>query len=121
MTDTFLDATIKDYVRQCYPVARVSPAYGVDDDKLFRTPPTCLRRSRRWRGQRPFQHGVHRVHRQGRHNGELHRCLGAYLGPAVRPALFDSYSAQVCTRTGYDIGQCDPARALPPTSVNWDR
>ena len=30
MTDTFLDATIKDYVRQCYPVARVSPAYGVD-------------------------------------------------------------------------------------------
>lgn len=37
MTDTFLDATLKDYVRQCYPVARVSPAYGVDDDMLFRT------------------------------------------------------------------------------------
>src|SRR3546814_10055819 len=37
ITDTFLDATIKDYVRQCYPVARVSAAYGVDDDRLFRT------------------------------------------------------------------------------------
>jgi conjugal transfer mating pair stabilization protein TraG len=37
MTDVFLDATIKDYVRQCYPVARVSAAYGVDDDQLFRT------------------------------------------------------------------------------------
>ena len=37
MTDAFLDATIKDYVRQCYPVARVSPAYGIDDDQLFRT------------------------------------------------------------------------------------
>src|SRR3546814_515475 len=37
MTDTFLDSTIKDYVRQCYPVARVSPAYGIDDDQLFRT------------------------------------------------------------------------------------
>src|SRR3546814_11038034 len=37
MTDSFLDATIKDYVRQCYPVARVSPAYGIDDDQLFRT------------------------------------------------------------------------------------
>ena len=36
MTDSFLDATIKDYVRQCYPVARISPAYGVDDDQLFR-------------------------------------------------------------------------------------
>src|SRR3546814_16979792 len=39
MTDTFLDATIKDYVRQCYPVSRVSPAYGVDDDMLFLTAP----------------------------------------------------------------------------------
>src|SRR3546814_6548215 len=37
ITDTFLDATLKDYVRQCYPVARVSAAYGVDDDRLFRT------------------------------------------------------------------------------------
>src|SRR3546814_4621412 len=37
MTDSFLAATIKDYVRQCYPVARVSPAYGIDDDQLFRT------------------------------------------------------------------------------------
>src|SRR3546814_20134647 len=37
MTDRFLDRPIKDYVRQCYPVARVSPAYGVDDDQLFRT------------------------------------------------------------------------------------
>ena len=36
MTDIFPDQTIKDYARQCYPVARVSPAYGVDDDKLFR-------------------------------------------------------------------------------------
>ena len=35
MTDTFLDAAGKDYVRQCYPIARVPPAYGVDDDKLF--------------------------------------------------------------------------------------
>ena len=37
MTDVFLDASIKDYVRQCYPVARVSAAYGIDDDQLFRT------------------------------------------------------------------------------------
>src|SRR3546814_15958532 len=37
ITDTFLDATIKDYVRQCYPVARVSAAYGVADDRLLLT------------------------------------------------------------------------------------
>ena len=37
LADTHLDATLRDYVRQCYPVARVSPAYAIDDDKLFRT------------------------------------------------------------------------------------
>jgi conjugal transfer mating pair stabilization protein TraG len=37
ISDAFLEATVRDYVRQCYPVARASIAYQVDDDQLFRT------------------------------------------------------------------------------------
>jgi len=53
MTDIFLDQTIKDYARQCYPVARVSPAYGIDDTNCSAPRRTCRPPLRQWRGPPP--------------------------------------------------------------------
>ena len=102
MTDTFLDATIKDYVRQCYPVARVSPAYGIDDDKLFRTATDLPAAFAAMAGPATFS----TVFTSADKAGTTMTCEEAWSHIATRlsePALFDGYSRQVCMRTGYDI------------------
>jgi conjugal transfer mating pair stabilization protein TraG len=58
IVDSFLDATVKDYVRQCYPVARVSPAYGVDDDQLFRTSTDLPASFQPWRVRQPSRRSI---------------------------------------------------------------
>jgi conjugal transfer mating pair stabilization protein TraG len=102
MTDTFLDATIKDYVRQCYPVARVSPAYGIDDDKLFRTATDLPAAFAAMAGPATFS----TVYTEADKGGTTMTCEEAWSHISTRltePALFDSYSRQVCMRTGYDV------------------
>ncbi|MBV1686376.1 conjugal transfer protein TraG N-terminal domain-containing protein [Novosphingobium sp. G106] len=102
MTDTFLDATIKDYVRQCYPVARVSAAYGIDDDKLFRTATDLPAAFAAMAGPATFS----TVYTDADKGGTTVSCEEAWSHIATRlsePALFDSYSRQVCMRTGYDV------------------
>ncbi len=102
MTDSFLDATIKDYVRQCYPVARVSPAYGVDDDKLFRTATDLPAAFAAMAGPATFS----TVYTDIDKGGTTVSCEEAWAHIATRlsePALFDGYSRQVCMRTGYDV------------------
>jgi hypothetical protein len=102
MTDSFLDATIKDYVRQCYPVARVSPAYGVDDDQLFRTTTDLPAAFAAMAGPATFS----TVYTASDKAGSTVSCAQAWEHISSRlsePALFDDYSAQVCQRTGYDI------------------
>lgn len=102
MTDTFLDATIKDYVRQCYPVARVSPAYGIDDDKLFRTTTDLPQAFAAMAGPSTFS----TVYTAADKGGTTVTCNEAWEHISTRlsePGLFDQYVAQVCTRTGYDV------------------
>ena len=102
MTDTFLDSTIKDYVRQCYPVARVSPAYGVDDDMLFRTATDLPAAFAGMAGPATFS----TVFTSTDKGGTTVSCTETWEHISTRlsePALFDNYVAQVCTRTGYDI------------------
>ena len=104
MTDTFLDATIKDYVRQCYPVARVSAAYGVDDDKLFRTATDLPAAFAAMAGPATFS----TVYTAADKGGTTVSCDTAWQHISTRlsdPALFDGYAQQVCTRTGFDITQ----------------
>lgn len=103
MTDSFLDATIKDYVRQCYPVARVSPAYGVDDDQLFRTTTDLPASFAAMAGPSTFS----TVYTAADKGGTTMSCQDAWDNIQTRladPTLFDGYSAQVCQRTGYNIG-----------------
>lgn len=103
MTDTFFDATIKDYVRQCYPVARVSPAYGVDDDQLYRTTNDLPGAFAAMAGPATFS----TVYTAADKGGTTMSCAEAWDHISTRlsePALFDSYVAQICTRTGYDVG-----------------
>ncbi|WP_298673195.1 conjugal transfer protein TraG N-terminal domain-containing protein [uncultured Sphingomonas sp.] len=102
MTDTFLDATIKDYVRQCYPVARVSPAYGVDDDQLYRTTTDLPDAFAAMAGPATFS----TVYTPTDKGGTTMTCAQAWEHISTRlsePALFDHYVSQVCTRTGYDV------------------
>jgi conjugal transfer mating pair stabilization protein TraG len=102
LTDTFLDATVKDYVRQCYPVARVSPAYGVDDDQLFRTTTDLPAAFAAMAGPATFS----TVYSNADKGGTTMSCSDAWDNIQTRlsdPNLFDAYSAQVCQRTGYDI------------------
>ncbi|MDO7841749.1 conjugal transfer protein TraG N-terminal domain-containing protein [Sphingomonas immobilis] len=101
MTDTFLDATIKDYVRQCYPVARVSPAYGVDDDKLFRTTTDLPAAFAAMAGPSTFS----TVYTQGDKGGTTVSCEEAWTLINERlsdPNLFDAYTKQICGQTGFD-------------------
>lgn len=103
MTDTFLDATIKDYVRQCYPVARVSAAYGVDDDKLFRTSEDLPTTFAAMAGPATFS----TVYTEADKGGTTVSCTDAWAHISDRlsdPTLFESYTRQVCARTGFDIG-----------------
>jgi conjugal transfer mating pair stabilization protein TraG len=106
MTDAFLDATIKDYVRQCYPVARVSPAYGIDDDQLFRTSTDLPASFAAMAGPATFS----TVFTAADKGGTTVSCNEAWEHIADRlsdPAVFEGYSAQVCQRTGYDIDKPD--------------
>ena len=102
MTDTFLDATIKDYVRQCYPVARVSTAYGVDDDKLFRTTTDLPAAFAAMAGPSTYS-TVYTVSDKG---GTTVSCEAAWSHISNRlsdPTLFEAYSRQVCLRTGFKV------------------
>ena len=106
MTDTFLDTTIKDYVRQCYPVARVSPAYGVDDDQLFRTSTDLPGAFAAMAGPATFS----TVYTSADKAGTTVSCTEAwdYIQTQLSdPNLFNEYSAQVCQRTGYDIADAN--------------
>jgi conjugal transfer mating pair stabilization protein TraG len=106
MTDTFLDATIKDYVRQCYPVARVSAAYGVDDDRLFRTTTDLPAAFAAMSGPATFS----TVYTASDKGGTTVSCDEAWTHISDRlsdPSLFDDYSRQVCTRTGFDVTNAD--------------
>jgi len=102
MTDSFLDATIKDYVRQCYPVARVSPAYGVDDDQLFRTATDLPTAFAAMAGPSTFS----TVYTASDKGGTTVSCTDAWTHIADRlsdPNLFEDYTRQVCARTGFDV------------------
>jgi conjugal transfer mating pair stabilization protein TraG len=106
MTDTFLDATIKDYVRQCYPVARVSAAYGIDDDRLFRTTTDLPAAFAAMAGPATFS----TIFTAADKGGTTVSCDEAWQHIAGRlgdPALFDGYGRQVCTRTGFDVDKPD--------------
>jgi conjugal transfer mating pair stabilization protein TraG len=103
MTDSFLDATIKDYLRQCYPVARVSPAYGIDDDQLFRTSEDLPAAFAAMAGPSTFS----TVYTEADKGGTTVSCQEAWThisGRLSDPTLFDGYSRQICARTGYDVG-----------------
>ena len=102
MTDTFLDATLKDYVRQCYPVARVSPAYGIDDDQLFRTTNDLPAAFAAMSGPATFS----TVFTATDKGGTTVSCTETWTHISDRlsdPSLFHGYSQQVCERTGYDV------------------
>jgi len=106
MTDTFLDATIKDYVRQCYPVARVSPAYGVDDDKLFRTAEDLPTAFAAMAGPATFS----TVYTEADKGGTTMSCADAWSYISDRlsdPGLFGPYSKQVCAQTGFDLADAN--------------
>ncbi|WP_298395594.1 conjugal transfer protein TraG N-terminal domain-containing protein [Sphingobium sp.] len=106
MTDSFLDATVKDYVRQCYPVARVSPAYAIDDDQLFRASTDLPTAFAAMAGPSTFS----TIFTASDKGGTTVSCQEAWTHIADRlsdPAIFESYSAQVCARTGYDIAKPD--------------
>lgn len=106
MTDAFLEATIKDYVRQCYPVAQVSTAYGVDDDQLFRTSNDLPAAFAAMAGPSTFS----TIFTSSDKGGATVSCSEVWQHIAERlsdPTVFEGYSAQVCQRTGYDIGKAD--------------
>ncbi|WP_454884376.1 conjugal transfer protein TraG N-terminal domain-containing protein [Sphingomonas oryzagri] len=101
MTDLFLDQTIKDYARQCYPVARVSPAYGIDDDKLFRTTTDLAAAFGAMAGPATYSTVYTAVDKAG----TTMSCSDAWANIQSRlndPTTFDSYQNQVCARSGFD-------------------
>ncbi|PTR12616.1 MULTISPECIES: conjugal transfer protein TraG N-terminal domain-containing protein [unclassified Novosphingobium] len=102
MTDTFLDATIKDYVRQCYPVARTSGAYNVDDDQLFHTSTDLPATFAAMAGPATYS----TVYTSADKAGTTMSCSDAWSAIQTRlsdSTLFDDYAKQVCQRTGYDV------------------
>jgi conjugal transfer mating pair stabilization protein TraG len=102
MTDVFLDTTIKDYVRHCYPVARVSPAYDIDDNTLLRTAGDLPAAFAAMAGPATFA----TVYTSTDKGGTTVSCTDAWAHISERlgaPDVFDSYSRQVCARTGYDL------------------
>lgn len=101
MTDTFLDATVKDYVRQCYPVARGANAYNVDDDQLFRTSTDLPASFAAMAGPATYS----TVYTAADKAGTTVSCSEAWDAIQSRlndSTLFDDYAKQVCQRTGYD-------------------
>lgn len=107
MADSFVDATIKDYVRNCYPVARVSATYGVDDDTLFRTATDLPAAFAAMAGPSTYA----TVYTQADKGGRTISCADAWAhisGRLSDPTLFDDYARQVCLRTGFRVA--DPAQ-----------
>lgn len=101
MTDSFLDATLKDYVRQCYPVARVSPAYGIDDDMLFRTSTDLPAAFAAMAGPSTFS----TVYSSSDKGGTTMSCSDAWAQIQTRlndAGVFDAYKAQLCAKSGFD-------------------
>ncbi|MDE8654473.1 conjugal transfer protein TraG N-terminal domain-containing protein [Novosphingobium album (ex Liu et al. 2023)] len=106
MTDTFLDATTKDYVRQCYPVARTSAAYNVDDDQLFRTSTDLPATFAAMAGPATYS----TVYTAADKAGTTMTCSESWDAIQTRlsdPTLFDDYAKQVCQRTGYDVADAN--------------
>lgn len=106
MTDIFLDATIKDYVRQCYPVARVSSAYGVDDDQLFRGSTDLPASFAAMAGPATFS----TVYTASDKGGTTVSCSDAWDHINTRlsdPDLFNAYAEQVCQSSGYDVADAN--------------
>lgn len=102
MVDTFLDATLKDYVRQCYPVARISSSYGVDDDKLFRTTTDLPAAFAAMGGPSTFS----TVYTETDKGGTTMSCEEAWNHISERlsdPALFDAYGREVCIRESFKV------------------
>ncbi|WP_342250354.1 conjugal transfer protein TraG N-terminal domain-containing protein [Sphingomonas sp. OTU376] len=102
MTDNYLDATIKDYVRQCYPVARVSQAYRVDDDLLYRSSQDLPSSFAAMAGPATFS----TVYTFADKGGTTMSCEAAWTylsGRLSLPGQFDAYARRVCERTGFDV------------------
>jgi conjugal transfer mating pair stabilization protein TraG len=101
ITDTFLDASIKDYVRQCYPVARGSSAYAVDDDQLFRTSTDLPASFAAMAGPATYS----TVYTAADKAGTTMSCTEAWDAIQTRlsdASSFDDYASQICQRSGYD-------------------
>jgi conjugal transfer mating pair stabilization protein TraG len=98
ITDTFLDASIKDYVRQCYPVARGS-AYAVDDDQLFRTSTDLPASFAAMAGPATYS----TVYTAADKAGTTMSCTEAWDAIQTRlsdASSFDDYASQICQRSG---------------------
>lgn len=118
MTDSFLDATVKDYVRQCYPVARVSPAYGVDDDQLFRASTDLPTAFAAMAGPSTFS----TVFTASDKGGTTVSCQEAWEHIADRlsdPAIFESYSAQVCAEPAMTSQSQISSRVAAAILARW--
>jgi conjugal transfer mating pair stabilization protein TraG len=95
ISDAFLEATVRDYVRQCYPVARASIAYQVDDDQLFRTSTDLPASFAAMAGPATYS----TVYSAADKAGTTVTCAEAWDAIQARlsePALFDDYAKQVC-------------------------
>lgn len=102
MTDVYLEATLKDYVRQCYPVARVSPAYRIDDDLLFRSTQDLPSAFAAMAGPSTFS----TVYTFADKGGTTMSCEEAWSyisGRLSEPGLFDAYTRRICQQTGFNI------------------
>jgi len=87
-------------------VARVSPAYGIDDDQLFRTTTDLPAAFQAMAGPSTYS----TVYTAADKGGTTVSCEAAWAHIADKlsdPTLFDGYAAQVCTRTGFDVAQPD--------------
>jgi len=102
LADTHLDATLRDYVRQCYPVARVSPAYAIDDDKLFRTATDLPTAFAAMAGPSTFS----TVYSAADKGGTPMSCEEAWSHISTRlsdPALFETQTKRTCRATGFNF------------------
>jgi conjugal transfer mating pair stabilization protein TraG len=83
--------------------SRVSPAYGVDDDSLFRTTTDLPAAFAAMAGPATFS----TVYTAADKGGITMSCENAWDHISTRlaePGLFDAYVRQACIRTGFDVG-----------------
>ncbi len=100
LADTHLDATLRDYVRNCYPVARVSPAYAIDDEKLFRTATDLPTAFAAMAGPSTFS----TVYSAANKGGTTMSCEEAWSHISTRlsePELFETQTKRACRATGF--------------------